>query len=89
MPMRAQHQRCKTEPCQAGWQVTALQKFQQECALSAVAAAAVTAIMLNASTALASEDLTITFRASRNPDIGRVQRALVEAWGASMLCVYL
>ncbi len=29
----------------------------------------------------ASEDLTITFRASRDPQIRLVQKSLVEAWG--------
>ena len=50
-------------------------------AAAAAAAAAATAVILHASSALASEDLTITFRASRNPEIGKAQRALVEAWG--------
>ena len=49
-------------------------------ALLSLAAAAV-AVSLNAPPAIAAEDLTITFRASRNPEISKVQRALVEAWG--------
>lgn len=44
-------------------------------------AAAAAALSLSTASALATEDLTITFRASRNPEISRVQRALVEAWG--------
>ena len=31
--------------------------------------------------ALAADDLTITFKASRNPEIRKVQKSLVEAWG--------
>ena len=54
----------------------------QKALLTLTAAAA--ALSLNAPPALAAEDLTITFRASRNPEISKVQRALVEAWG--MLC---
>ena len=44
-----------------------------------VAAGAALAVAL--SPALAAEDLTITFKASRNPEIRQVQKALVEGWG--------
>lgn len=44
--------------------------------------AAGSALVVAACPAIASEDLSITFRASRNPEIRMVQRSLVEAWGA-------
>jgi len=39
------------------------------------------ALAVTLSPANASEDLTITFRASRDPQIRLVQKSLVEAWG--------
>ena len=39
------------------------------------------ALTVTLSPAKASEDLTITFRASRDPQIRLVQKSLVEAWG--------
>lgn len=47
---------------------------------SLVAAGA--ALALSVSSAVAAEDLTITFKASRDPEIRKVQKSLVEAWGA-------
>ena len=46
---------------------------------SLVAAGA--ALALTVSSAVAAEDLTITFKASRDPEIRKVQKSLVEAWG--------
>ena len=39
------------------------------------------ALALAVSSAVAAEDLTITFNASRDPEIRKVQMSLVEAWG--------
>lgn len=44
--------------------------------------AAGAALALAISSAVAAEDLTITFKASRDPEIRKVQKSLVEAWGA-------
>lgn len=44
--------------------------------------AAGAALSLAVSSAVAAEDLTITFQASRDPEIRKVQKSMVEAWGA-------
>lgn len=51
--------------------------------------AAVAALALTVSGAVAAEDLTISFKASRNPEIRKVQKSLVEAWGVyqDMICM--
>ena len=43
--------------------------------------AAGAACVLAISSAEAAEELTITFKASRDPEIRKVQKSLVEAWG--------
>lgn len=55
---------------------------------SLVAAGA--ALALAVSTAVAAEDLTISFKASRNPEIRKAQKSLVEAWGVcSKTCMHV
>lgn len=51
--------------------------------------AAGAALALAVSTAAAAEDLTISFKASRNPEIRKAQKSLVEAWGvyADQTCI--
>lgn len=56
-------------------------ELAQSICLKLAATAAAAAVSFSTCSASAAEDLTITFRASRNPEVGKVQRALVEAWG--------
>ena len=46
-----------------------------------VVVAAGAALSVALQPASAADDLTITFKASRNPEIRKVQKSLVEAWG--------
>ena len=62
-----------------GQQIWRLNSHQVPWCKSLVAAGA--ALALAVSTALAAEDLTISFKASRNPEIRKAQKSLVEAWG--------
>ena len=57
----------------------AFSPFFESCCKLALASGSALAVAVSA--ANASEDLTITFRASRTPEIRAVQKSLVEAWG--------